>query len=94
MKDVLTLLNEMRRPGLLLSAARHGAPHYRRDQHLAPHLGYGRIPGHGEALMRLMELESDMEARRKSGDNTYSVVRHVDLLIAIMGEAQMLRSAR
>ncbi|MCT4553785.1 MAG: DUF6477 family protein [Pelagimonas sp.] len=94
MKDVLGLLNDLRRPRLLIRAARIGAQDYRRDAQLHRLLGYGGLPRHGAALMRLMELEGEQNERRKSADAGYSVARHVELLVAMMGEARLLRETR
>lgn len=94
MKDLLGLLSDLKRPRLLIQAARLGTEDYRRETHLQRHLGYGNLPRHGAALMRLMEKEAVMNAERKTGDACYSIARHVDILIAIMGEAQLLRATR
>lgn len=94
MTDLLTLLNQRRRPPLLVQAARIGVADYRRGRALRRHLGWTRRPGHGAALAALMELEGDMEEQRMGGDAGYSPARHVDLLIAVMGEARMMRAAR
>lgn len=42
--------------------------------------------------MKLMALEADMNDKREDGDAGYSIAAHVDLLIAIMGESQLLRA--
>jgi hypothetical protein len=41
----------------------------------------------------LLDEEERMEGTRLSGDAAYSVARHIDLLIALMAEAQLLRRA-
>ena len=94
MQDVLSRLTCLRRPGILIRAARHGVDEYNRKAHLPRILGYGVLPRHGEALVRLMDLEQAQNARRESGDAAYSLAGHVDLLIAMMGEARLLRAAR
>jgi len=94
MKDILGILNDLRRPRLLLRAARLGADEYSRDQHLKRHLGYGALPRSGPALMRLLELESDINDKRRTSDASYSLVKHVDVLIAVLGEARLLRASR
>ncbi|SHJ24704.1 hypothetical protein SAMN05444000_106124 [Shimia gijangensis] len=93
MKDILSLLKDLRRPRLLIRAARHGVDEYQREQHLKRHLGYGRLPKNGAALMQLVEKERAMNDQRRSGDAGYSIVHHVDILIAIMGEARLLRTS-
>jgi len=41
-----------------------------------------------------MAVEGDMEEKRKTGDASYSIARHVELLIALMAEIQILRTRR
>jgi hypothetical protein len=93
MKDILSIVSELRRPRLLIRAARIGAQDYRRDPHLHRILGYGALPRPGAALMQLMAMEADHDERRRGGDAGYSVSRHVEILVAMMGEAKLLRAA-
>ena len=44
--------------------------------------------------MRLIEMEEELEQHRTQTGTGYSVVRHVDVLIAIVGEARELRAAQ
>jgi hypothetical protein len=92
MQDIHTLLANLNRPRLLMRAARIGAQDYRRAGHLPRILGYGQLPRHGETLMRLVDIEAQLEEQRKTVDATYSLIRHVDVLIAIVGEARALRA--
>lgn len=94
MQDVLTMLQQLRRPALLMRAARFGANEYRRDAQLPRLLGYGVLPRHGEALMKLMQLEDEQNQKRLEDDKSYNLVRHVDLLIAMIAEARILQVAR
>ncbi len=94
MQDVLSRMSQMRRPCILLRAAKSGTEDYLRDQHLARIFGRGKLPRHGAALMRLIELEADVDKARRIGDPTYSIVKHVDLLIAMLGEARLLRASQ
>lgn len=94
MQDVITMLASLRRPRLLIRAARIGAQDYARDRHLQRLLGYGALPRPAAALMRLMELEREMDEARKADVAGYSLPRHLDLLIAMMGEAQVLKASR
>ena len=92
MQDVLSMLNALRRPRLLIRAARIGAQEYCRDRHLRRLLGYGALPRPAAALMRLIELERGQDEQRRDDDAGYSLTRHLDILIAMMGEAQLLRA--
>ncbi|MBO9412666.1 MULTISPECIES: DUF6477 family protein [unclassified Ruegeria] len=94
MQDLMTMITALRRPRLLARAAKHGAQDYDRDRHLQRLLGYGALPGSGAALMQLMEMEKDVNAQRLAEDAAYSLVRHLDLLIALLGEAQLYKASR
>ncbi|WP_298969667.1 DUF6477 family protein [uncultured Roseobacter sp.] len=94
MQDLLSMLHAIRRPPLLMRAARIGAEDYRRSVHLPRLLGYGVLPRHGSALFRLIEIEADLNTQRTSGDTSYSLIRHVDVLIAMLGEARVLRASQ
>ena len=94
MQDVLTMLQGLHRPRLLMRAARIGAEDYRRAAHLPRLLGYGHLPRHGAALLRLMEVESELNTQRLAEDSSYNLLRHIDVLIAIVGESRILRAAQ
>jgi hypothetical protein len=94
MQDILSMLHALRRPALLMRAARIGAEDYRRTTHLPRLLGYGVLPRHGAALMKLMQLEADLNEQRVAGNTSYSLVKHVDILIAMVGEARVLRASQ
>lgn len=91
MQDVLTYLSTMNRPRLLVRAARIGAEDYRRDVHLPRLLGQSTLPRSAESLLKLSEIEADINARRLAGDAGYSLTRHVDVLIALVAEARVMR---
>ena len=94
MQDIISMLHALRRPALLMRAARIGAQDYRRDVHLPRLLGYGMLPRHGAALLKLIEIEGLLNGQRLGGDTAYNLVRHVDLLIAMLGEARVLRASQ
>ncbi len=94
MKDVLGILNDLRRPRLLIRAARIGVQDYRRAPHLNRVLGFGNPPRSGAALMQLMEIEAELDSQRRREDAAYSVSRHVDVLTAMMGEARLMRATQ
>ncbi|WP_324754601.1 DUF6477 family protein [Roseovarius sp. Pro17] len=94
MYDILKALDNLRRPRLLIRAARIGAAEYRRDAHLRRHFGYGALPRSASALARLVEMEEVLNDQRQSDRTRYSATRHVEILIAMMGEARILRSAQ
>ncbi|ATG47008.1 hypothetical protein CEW89_05140 [Celeribacter ethanolicus] len=90
MTDVTTLLAALRRPRLLIRAARFGLEHYNRNHDLKRVMRSATAPSPARALTALIEEEARMEDIRRSGDATYNVTRHVEVLIALMGEARLL----
>ncbi|WP_255456124.1 DUF6477 family protein [Tropicibacter sp. Alg240-R139] len=90
----MTMISTIRRPRLLIRAARFGAQEYNRDRHLQRVLGYGALPRPAAALMRLMEVERVLDDQRRDDDAGYSLTRHLDVLIAMMGEAQLVQANR
>lgn len=77
----------LRRPRLLLCAARHGMADYRRDRDLARLLPPD--PGPRRVVAALAEAEAAQERARRAGTAGYSCLRHVDLLIALLAEMQL-----
>lgn len=94
MQDVLTQLAALRRPRLLMRAARFAAEHYRRDTALAPLLGEPVPTRHGDAVMRLLGLEAQMNAARCEDTGTYTAERHIEVLAALLGEARLIKAMR
>lgn len=91
MSDISTLLANLRRPRLLIRAARHGIQDYRRDRDLRRLINAATPPTPQAAFARLYDAEEQAEETRRNGDAGYSITRHVDLLIAMLGEARLLR---
>ncbi|MGX9354285.1 DUF6477 family protein [Roseobacteraceae bacterium S113] len=94
MKDIIAMLQDLRRPRLLIQAARIGSHQYERDVHLPRLLGYGAKAKGAEALMHLIEMEQGVDEQRRENNAAYSIAKHVDILAAMMGEAAILRVAR
>lgn len=90
MSDPLTVLKALRRPRMLIRAARFGLTDYRRDRDLARLVKSARLPAPSQALDALLEEEQRIEQSRQDGTGTYSIARHVDILIALMAEARLL----
>jgi hypothetical protein len=94
MQDIISMLQALHRPHLMMRAARIGAENYSRATHLPRLLGYGVLPRHGAALIKLMEIEAELNTQRKATDASYSLFRHIDVLIAMVAEARVLRATQ
>ena len=88
MSDFRSLLADLRRPRLLIRAARCGLADYRRDRDLRRLIPPGLSPD--SALPQLLDEENRLEDVRKRGDAAYPVGRHVEVLIALMAEVRLL----
>ncbi|MES2550075.1 MAG: DUF6477 family protein [Pseudomonadota bacterium] len=89
MTDCRTMLASVRRPRLLMRAARFGLGEYRRDRDLRRHVAGFASPE--DTVFSLMSVEARLEATRVTGDAGYSVAKHIEVLIALLAEAQFLR---
>lgn len=89
MSTYIDSLSALRRPSLLIRAARHGLLEYDRKKDLKRVLSGVDVPAPGQAIARLMEAEAQHEATRKAGIAGYSVSRHLEALIALMAEARL-----
>ncbi len=92
MQDLLGRIAGLNRPRLLVNAARFGVDDYNRNVHLPRLLRSVTMPRPGPAILQLLDLEAAAEARRVDTQSDYSVARHIELLIALLGEARFLRS--
>jgi len=95
MTDFCRLLANLKRPRLLIRAARFGIEDYRRERDLARLINTQAHATPETALPRLFCEEERMENTRRAGDLGYSLSRHIEVLIALMAEARLLpRDAR
>jgi len=94
MNDLMTMLKSLHRPRLLVRAARFGLADYSRERDLRRIMKESGLPSPGRALMSLMSEERHLEDKRKTGDAAYSIARHVEILIALMAEARLLRAVK
>lgn len=77
----------LRRPRLLLCAARHGLAEYRRERDLARILALAEVPR--RVVEALAEAEAAQEVARRAGATGYSCLRHVEVLIALLAELRL-----
>lgn len=83
----------MRRPRLLIRAARFGLSDYSRKRDLRRVMRMSELPRPGAALRALMAEEMALDQARRAGEATYSVARHLELLIALLAEARLARKS-
>jgi len=89
MTDFRALLADLRRPRLLIRAARCGLSDYRRERDLRRLIDAVASPE--RAMSRLINEEERIEETRRRGDASYSVARHIEVLIAMMAEVRLMR---
>ena len=91
MTDFVSLIAALRRPRLLIRAARHGMADYERNRDLRRLLGGTPTPA--AAMTRLIETEAQLEDARRDGEASYDVARHVEVMIAMLSELRLVRGA-
>jgi hypothetical protein len=90
MTDVMTRLAALRRPRLLIRAARIGLADYNRDRDLKRLTRCATPPSPQVAFDRLIDEETRMDEGRRTGQAGYCAIRHVDVLIALIAEARLI----
>lgn len=90
MTDLLALVSNLRRPKLLIRAARAGAMGYNRNRDLKRVMRLTETPSPERALNALIAAEAEIEEVRRRGEANYSFTRHIEILIAMIGEARLL----
>lgn len=83
-------LSALRRPRLLVRAARFGLADYLRERDLKRAFPGAPVPPDGALVPELLKREADLEARRQTGAAGYSAARHVHVLTVLMAEARRL----
>ena len=94
MLDIQSRLARLRRPKILIKAARFGLDDYTRGTHLSRILKNDPAPKPGPAIMQLLEIEYGLNEERLQKRSTYFVARHVDVMIALTAEAQALQASQ
>lgn len=90
MTDIKSILPKLRRPRLLVRAARHGLMDYDRKRDLKRIAGSGPVNNSTAMVAHLADQERQIEATRQSGCATYSIARHIEVLVALMHEYRLL----
>lgn len=88
MSDFRARLADLRRPRLLMHAARFGLSDYRRDRDLKRLIDVPATPE--AAVTLLLSQEGKLEDNRQRGDVAYSIARHIEVLIALLAEYRLV----
>ena len=94
MEDVLTQITRLKRPTLLVRTARHGIEDHNRLIHLRRLLQIDNLRSPGKAVVKLMELETILNDQRVDRRAEYSVARRIELIVALMYEARILKASK
>lgn len=92
MSDIMITISALKRPKLLVQAAKLGASNYKRARDLRSALG--AEPTKRQTLGALIAAEDMMETVRLSGNGAYSAERHIRVLTALIAEARVLERLR
>lgn len=93
MSDHVQPLSTIRRPALLVRAARFALRGYCRQRDLDRLIPGAEPHPAGAVLPRILAAEAEVETARRAGAGHYDPARHIALLVAIMGEARLLATA-
>lgn len=89
MSHHMTRLAALSRPRLLVRAARLGLAEFNRERALRRMMGAEGVPAPGQAFENLFDREAAMNEARRASGAAYSPARHVELLAALIHEAQI-----
>ncbi len=92
MTDPQTFMSSLRRPRLLVRAARLGLENYNRNLCLRRLLPGETPPRPGLAFDMLVEREQAIDDIRREGAAHYSVARHIEVLVALIDESRLATS--
>ena len=81
----------IKRPRILVTAAKIGLENYHREKGLARLLRMSKTPEPEIALARLSDAEHVLNKDRLEGVATYSIERHIDVLTALLAEMRLTR---
>lgn len=90
MTDTFNRFKTLRRPSLLVRAARFGLAEYNRDRDLKKLMKSAVTPSPEVAVDELLQEEERLEITRKTGDASYSIAYHIEVLVALMCEMRLL----
>ena len=82
-------LANLRRPRLLVRAARAGVADYKRSRDLTRLTQVPATARPDRVLSALVAEEERVEETRRAGHISYSFVRHIELLVALIADSQL-----
>ncbi len=84
-----SLLSSLKRPKILINAARLGMADYNRDADLRFIVKTNQTPTHEAAIETLLTREGELEDNRKNAQASYSVHEHIRVLSALLAEVRL-----
>lgn len=94
MTDFATVLQDLRRPKILIRAARAGLADYRPERDLKRLVRDARGSAPRDPLAPLLAEERRLETTRTTGAGAYNIHRHVAVLTALLAEARRVAEPR
>ena len=91
MQKYIVRLSKLRRPRLLMWAARIGAQEFQRQSQLPRILRNKNLTDEEQVVSELIDIECEIEERRVSGNLDYSISQHVDILTALLAELDLYK---
>lgn len=91
MQKYIVRLSKLRRPRLLMRAARIGAQEFQRQSQLPRILRNKNLTDEEQVVSELIDIECEIEERRVSGNLDYSISQHVDILTALLAELDLYK---
>ena len=90
MTELFSRVSGLRRPPLLICAARAGTGLYDRHRDLKRLIRISATPAPNRSVTLLLEAEADLEEARKTKSLSYNLMRHIEVLIAVIAETRLL----
>ena len=81
---------QIKRPQILIKAAKIGLRYYKRETGLKRLLHCNQLPSPEQAIPKLVDAEAALNEERKAKSTNYSLDRHITLLTALLNEMCLL----
>ncbi len=90
MFKIIDILQSLKRPKILVRAARLGLAEYNRDRELRRITKTTQNTNPQAVFARLLAHEHHLEDARCNGDASYSIQHHIQVLTAVLAEAKLI----